>query len=309
MTSKKSSLRVDSEQKLSSQLLPKSFYDEHKNKTNEELNLSIKAIARIFKKDDKEIIAAVTSLPQFINRNHLKIITSVAEIYSCKEEEAKKIILSHPQFSGYYHINKVEKIQKLYGIDKNVLRKIILSLPQFIGYDHESALANISEIYNLNLEDAKRLVLKNPQFLKRDHKKIIKNITDVYSCTDEEAKKAIKKFPQFAGYNHAKKIRRISRVARLIGIDEKVVKEFIIKNPVLASYSEKRHIAALDSLNLFKPIKTKDFDPITIIKRYSYHISKSPYVPNTKLRVSKAKKKGHDIELTPFLKEIRKITD
>ncbi len=150
----------------------------------------------------------------------------------------------------------------------------------------------------------RKAVLSNPQFAGYDHQRVLQGIKDAYNCTAEDASKAVLSFPQFAGYDHQRVLRQLSRIGRIAGLNKNEVIERILENPVLAGYSAKRYLAAIDIGRELRKEGISDNVRITCIW-FSYP-SKSPYVPDTKrLRIAQAAKRGMNGE-PPLMTAMRK---
>jgi hypothetical protein len=92
-------------------------------------------------------------------------------------------------------------------------------------------------------------------------------------------------------------LRQLSRIGRIAGLNKNEVIERILENPVLAGYSAKRYLAAIDIGRELRKEGISDNVRITCIW-FSYP-SKSPYVPDTKrLRIAQAAKRGINGEPT-----------
>ena len=104
---------------------------------------------------------------------------------------------------------------------------------------------------------------------------------------EARVKEVILKFPQFAGYDHSRVVRQKSRLGRIVGLSSEDVIDKILDTPILASYSAKRYIAALD---IGQRLAQEGFEQ-DMLDAFFRYCSKSPYVPGTRRqRISKAQK-------------------
>ena len=164
----------------------------------------------------------------------------------------------------------------------------------------------IAAVYNTDADHVIKAVSKFPAFVGYDHERVIGGIMDVYGWSKEEAGKAVSKFPRFAGYDHERVVRQLCRIGRMVGLDEDTVKEKILKKPMLAGYSAKRYIAAVDVVRHLRTENALD-DDTTIKMCLDNYPSMSPYVPDTdKLRITQALRKGGYNEEPPLMKALRK---
>ena len=131
----------------------------------------------------------------------------------------------------------------------------------------------------------------------KEIKEKIKTIANTYLTTETVIRKAVLSFPPFASYDHQRVLRQLSRIGRIAGLNKNEVIERILENPVLAGYSAKRYLAAIDIGRELRKEGISDNVRITCIW-FSYP-SKSPYVPDTKrLRIAQAAKRGINGEPT-----------
>ncbi len=192
---------------------------------------------------------------------------------------------------------KIKTIANTYLTTETVIRKAVLSFPQFAGYDHQRALQGIRDAYNCTEEEASKAVLSHPPFAGLNHQRVLQGIKDAYNCTEEDASKSVLSFPPFASYDHQRVLRQLSRIGRIVGLNRNYVIERILENPVLAGYSAKRYLAAIDIGRELRKEGISDNVRITCIW-FSYP-GKSPYVPDTKrLRIAQAAKRGINGEPT-----------
>ena len=86
-------------------------------------------------------------------------------------------------------------------------------------------------------------------------------------------------------------LRQLSRIGRIAGLNRNYVIERILENPVLASYSAKRYLAAID---IGRELRKEGIsDNVSITRIWFSYSSKSPYVPDTeRLRIAQAAKRG-----------------
>ena len=139
----------------------------------------------------------------------------------------------------------------------------------------------IQRVYSCSLEDVLEAVLKFPAFAGLDHARVVRDAVAVYGVEHEaEIKKAVLKFPQFASYDHSRVVRDAYRIGKYAGLSQQKIREKILNNPVLASYSAKRYLAGLD---ICRTLHQEGFSwDETMLRAYFSNITKSPYVPGSK---------------------------
>ena len=157
-------------------------------------------------------------------------------------------------------------------------------------------LFRIAEIYNVNSDTIRKAVLTHPPFAGYDHIRVINGIKEAYGCTDEQAAKAVLTHPRFAGLDHARVLRQQTKIGRLIGVEEDMIHNEILKNPHLAGYSAKRYLAVID---VFRQLDNEftDVPREHLVDWWLRNCTTSPYVPGMKReRVSHAIEKGNTEE-------------
>src|SRR3989344_2525757 len=149
-------------------------------------------------------------------------------------------------------------------------------------------LDDLIAVFEIERSEASAL-FENPYFHHKgksvaEFKELINDIANVYQWTTEAVKKAILTFPPFAGYDHERVVRRIERLGRLVGKSKEEAREVILKRPRYAGYSAKRYLAAID---IGRKLHAQGQSPELLFRAFSAYYSKSPYVPGTRLRISK----------------------
>src|SRR3989344_2133004 len=209
------------------------------------------------------------------------LFENIARAYSCSQAEVIKAILAFPPFAGLNHERVVREGTEVYH-DEKAVKKAILAFPPFAGYDHERVVREGTEVYH-DEKAVKKAILAFPPFAGLNHERVVREGTEVYH--DEKAvKKAILAFPQFAGLNHERVVRRIERLGRLVGKSKDEAREVILKRPAYAGYSAKRYLAAID---IGRKLHAQGQPPELLFRAFSAYYGKSPYVPGTRLRISK----------------------
>ena len=246
------------------------FVEHYSNKSAEEIKKKIKTIANIYCTTEAAIRKAVLSFSPFAGYDHQRVLKGIRDAYNCTAEQASKAVLLHPPFAGL---------------------------------DHQRVLQGIRDAYNCTAEQASKAVLSFPPFADLDHQRVLQGIKDTYNCTAEQASKAVLSFSPFAGLDHQRVLRQLSRIGRIVGLDRNDVIERVLKNPVLASYSAKRYLAAVD---IGMELRKEGFNNSRITHAWFSYPSKSPYVPDTKrLRIAQAVKRGMNGE-PPLMTAMRK---
>ncbi len=146
------------------------------------------------------------------------------------------------------------------------------------GEELEALFNKIASSYGITTGSVIEAVLKFPPFAGYDHARVVEQATAVYQNKDKVIE-AVLKHPQFAGLDHARVVRQKCRLGRIIDMERQEILERLLQRPVLAGYSAKRYIAALD---VGRTLVEEGFTPgshmLTIFFTY---VAKSPYVPNT----------------------------
>ena len=149
--------------------------------------------------------------------------------------------------------------------------------------EFQALFENIARAYSCSQAEVIKAILAFPPFAGLNHERVVREGTEVYH--DEKAvKKAILAHPQFAGLNHERVVRQKGKVGRIIGINQGEILRKILEKPVLAGYSAKRYLAAID---IGRELHGKGYAAKDIISAFFCYPAKSPYVPETKkLRIS-----------------------
>ena len=185
---------------------------------------------------------------------------------------------------------EIKTIASTYLTTETDIRKAVLSHPQFAGLDHQRVLKGIKDVYNCTQEQASKAVLSHHSFAGYDHQRVLKGIKDAYGCTQEQASKAVLSFPQFAGLDHQRVLRQLGRIGKIVDMDRNEVKRRILERPVLAGYSAKRYLAAID---IGRELRKEGINSDKILSAWPSYYAKSPYVPDTnRLSITKAAKRG-----------------
>ncbi len=151
-------------------------------------------------------------------------------------------------------------------------------------------IKTIASTYLTTETDIRKAVLSHPQFAGLDHQRVLKGIKDVYNCTQEQASKAVLSHPQFAGLDHQRVLRQLGRIGKIVDMDRNEVKRRILERPVLAGYSAKRYLAAID---IGRELRKEGINSDKILSAWPSYYAKSPYVPDTnRLSITKAAKRG-----------------
>ena len=313
------------------------FAQHYSNKSAGEIKERIKTIADIYCTTEAAVRKAVFSHPQFAGYDHQRVLRGIKDTYNCTAEQASKAVFSHPPFTGLDHQRVLQGIKDAYNCTAGQASKAVFSHPPFAGYDHQRVLQGIRDTYKCTAEQASKAVFSHSTFANLNHKRVLQGIKDAYKCTEEQASKAVLSFPPFANLNHKRVLqgikdaynctaeqaskavlsnppftsldhqrvlRQLSRIGRIVGLERSEVIERILKNPVLASYSAKRYLAAVDIGRELR--KECIYDKSNIARAWFSYPSKSPYVPDTKrLRIAQAAKRGINGE-PPLMTAMRK---
>ena len=138
-------------------------------------------------------------------------------------------------------------------------------------------IQNTARIYSCKEKEILNAITRFPAFAGYNHERVIKKATEVYG-NREAVKQAILKFPSFVGLNHERVLKQATTVGKLIGISRKTMMDAILKNPVLAGYSMKRNLAAVDaSRNAIERIGIQNLSPEEAFAIYLKQCSRSPY--------------------------------
>ena len=130
----------------------------------------------------------------------------------------------------------------------------LLKNPEFIirvkrKSDKEFAkvFKKIQSAYGVTKAQAVKTVISFPKFVAYNHSRVVANIQKTYEATKTQAVKAVLSYPQFASLNHSRVVRQAMRMGRIIGLNRQEIAMAILNKPVLAGYSEKRNLAAIDA--------------------------------------------------------------
>ncbi len=191
-------------------------------------------------------------------------------------------MLKHPRFAGLDHSRVVREAVQEYGeTNTERIKEAVLKHLRFAGLDHSRVVREaVQEYGEANTERIKEAVLKFPQFADLDHSRVVREAVQEYGeANTERIKEAVLKFPPFAGLDHSRVLRQNYRLGRLVGLSSEKVLDKILDNPVFASYSAKRYLAALD---ICRSLAAEGCHYEEMLQIYFSNISKSPYVPGTK---------------------------
>ena len=142
----------------------------------------------------------------------------------------------------------------------------------------KSLFDKISGVYECSFEDVKRSVLSFPAFASLDHERAVRQGVEVYG-DEERVKRAILMHPPFAGLDHERVVRQKERLGKIAGLTNEETIDYILDNPVLASYSAKRYLAAFD---IGRQLEREGFpQDERMLKAFLMYYSKSPYVPDS----------------------------
>jgi len=228
----------------------------------------------------------------------LAVFQKIAEIYTWELNIVKKAILKFPVFAGLNHERVIREASAVYGNEAGV-KKAILKHPAFAGLDHGRVVREASAVYRDEAR-VKKAILKHPAFANLDHGRVVREASAVYG-NEAGVKKAILKFPAFANLDHKRVLRERIRVGKLAGMNKQETIDTILKDPVLAGYSAKRYIAALD---VARTLKEEGFAPDEkMLSAFFRYRSVSPYVPGFERRRISQIRAGHPEP--PLLKKMR----
>ena len=142
----------------------------------------------------------------------------------------------------------------------------------------KSLFDKISGVYECSFEDVKRSVLSFPAFASLDHERAVRQGVEVYG-DEERVKRTMLMHPQFAGLDHERVVRQKERLGKIAGLTNEETIDYILDNPVLASYSAKRYLAAFD---IGRQLEREGFpQDERMLKAFLMYYSKSPYVPDS----------------------------
>ena len=147
-------------------------------------------------------------------------------------------------------------------------------------------LEKICSVYNASIKEISALAEKFPPFAGYNHERVVEEATEVYGDR-EKVKKAILSSAPFAGLNHERVLRQKSKIGRIIELTKEKVVDKILNMPINAGYSYKRDLARIDiARQLVKEnYEISEEDKKHMIMQYAI----SPYIPGTRLRISKGK--------------------
>ncbi len=209
----------------------------------------------------------------FANLNHERVVAEASAVYG-DEKAVKKAVMKYPAFVGLNHERVVAEAAKVYG-DEEAVKKAVMKFPQFASYDHERVVREAAAVYG-DGGTVKRVVMKHPVFASYDHERVVREASAVYG--DEAAvKKALVKYPAFVGLNHERVLKEKIHIGEVIGLTKEKIISMILERPLLAGYSAKRYLAALD---IGRTLEKEGFTPDREMFRiFMKNVMKSPYVP------------------------------
>ena len=197
------------------------------------------------------------------------------------EEEAQRLAESN----DFHHRRKTslelkslfDKISGVYECSFEDVKRSVLSFPAFASLDHERAVRQGVEVYG-DEERVKRAMLMHPPFAGYNHERVVRQGVEVYG-DEERVKRAMLMHPQFAGLDHERVVRQKERLGKIAGLTNEETIDYILYNPVLASYSAKRYLAAFD---IGRQLEREGFpQDERMLKAFLMYYSKSPYVPDS----------------------------
>jgi len=259
-----------------------SFLQNPHSLSNEDtLKKHIDQIKEVYGWEDSVIGSAILKCPQFAGYNHERVVAEANAVYQ-NEDKVKAAILKCPSFAGLNHSRVVAEANEVYQNEDKV-KAAILKFPSFAGLNHSRVIAEANEVYQ-DERRVKAAILKFPSFASLNHSRVIAEANEVYQ-DERRVKAAILKFPSFASLNHSRVVRQKTRFGRIVGLSNQQTINIILERPVFAGYSAKRYLAGLDIARTLKnegiPMDER------MLGAYMTYISKSPYVPGTRLRISK----------------------
>ena len=169
------------------------------------------------------------------------------------------------------------------GFTKEEAKSLTASEYFIQRYSNKSAeeitalIGSIAETYRLWESVVRSAISTFPPFANYDHQRVLKGLEEAYGFTREQSAKAISTHPQFASYDHQRVLRQLSRVGRMVGLSRGSVIGKIQERPVLASYSAKRYLAAIDVGRHLK--REGNYNTEEMLAAWFGLASKSPYVP------------------------------
>ena len=204
------------------------------------------------------------------------LFDKISGVYECSFEDVKRSVLSFPAFASLDHERAVRQGVEVYGDEERVKRTMLMH-PQFAGLDHERVVRQGVEVYG-DEERVKRAMLMHPPFAGYNHERVVRQGVEVYG-DEERVKRAILMHPPFAGLDHERVVRQKERLGKIAGLTNEETIDYILDNPVLASYSAKRYLAAFD---IGRQLEREGFpQDERMLKAFLMYYSKSPYVPDS----------------------------
>lgn len=281
------------------------FKERNRHKSVGEIKEKIDSIAKVYNTNIERIRKAIMSFPNFMAYDHQLILNGIKETYRCTYEQAAKAVLKFPIFAGRNHRETLDEITDAYKCTEGQAAKAVLRFPKFAGRkDHKLILKGIRDVYKCTEGQAAKAVLYFPQFAGYNHQRVLDGIKDVYKCTDEQASKAVLRNPIFAGLDHQRVLRRLFRIGRMVNMKMDEVKEETLKNPIIASYSGKRYLATMD---IVRHLRTEGLnDNSRLLTLWKKNSIVSPYVPQTKLSITQAKRRDVYTGEPPLMKLFRR---
>lgn len=184
----------------------------------------------------------------------------------------------HKTKTGEEILSILQRIGEIYGADVEIVKALVSKHPQFGGLDHERVVREAIAVYG-DEGGVRKAVIKWPQFANYNHERVVSRAAVVFGDEDG-VRMAIMKCPQFAGIDHRKALLQLSRLGSIAGMAEEEVIRRVLRNPVLACYSTKRYLAALD---IARSLEKEGFAPDKdMLEAYFRYVTKSPYVPGSR---------------------------
>ncbi len=229
------------------------------------------------------------------------------------EEQAKtlsknKSFIRNFQYKDSEFIqNHIHQISKKYKINQEQTRSIIVKFHPFVSLDHTRVFNDLRRVFKISNLSIRSLILRHPPFAGYNYDRILNSIQNAFGCTKKQAILSIFRHPQFAGLNHERVMRNLSKFGRIAGISKKEIKYKVLANPPIAGCSKKRYLAALDIGRVLRKEGYKDSE---LLPAFKVNFGKSPYIPGTRLRISKYEGQNKNIsENIPLFNAMRETMD
>ncbi len=237
-------------------------------------------ICKIYEISKERLEEIIEKFPAFAGYDHKRVVKQATQVYE-NEKRVKEAILKFPPFAGLDHKRVVKQATQVYENEKRV-KEAILKHPQFAGLDHKRVVKQATQVYE-NEKRVKEAILKHPPFAGYDHKRVVQEATQVYE-NEKRVKEAILKFPRFAGLDHKRVYRQKTRIGRLIGLSNEESIDIILNTSNSAGYSYRRDLARID---VVRTLRDEGVEITEDVKNWFINnYIKSPYVPNTRRRIS-----------------------